>query len=149
MTTSPAAVTYVSFVSCETVCIALTLASLNDLEVKCGDVLNSYITSPVKYKIWTYLGPDHGEDEDKKAIIVRALYGLKSSGANFRAHLCECMAALEYKPCLSDPDIWLTAQHRGGIDSYSYIFCYVDDIMVIHHYSRPILDRIDKFMYLK
>ena len=72
MTTSPAAVTYVSIVSCETVCIALTLSSLNDLEVKCGDVLNAYITAPVKEKIWNYLGPEHGEDEGKKAIIVRA-----------------------------------------------------------------------------
>ena len=60
---------------------------------------------PVKEKIWTYLGPKHGDDEDKKAIILRALYGLKSSGAVFRAHLCGCLADLGYKPCLADPDI--------------------------------------------
>ena len=106
MTTEPAAVTYASVVSRETVCIALTLVALNDLEVKCGDVLNAYITAPVKEKIWTYLGPEHGNDEDKKAIIARALYGLKSSGAAFRAHLCECMAALGYKPCIAYPDLW-------------------------------------------
>ena len=94
MTTAPAAVTYASVVLLETVCIALTLAALNDLEVKCGDVLNAYITAPVKENIWTYLGPENGDDEGKNAIIVRALYGLKSSGAAFRAHLCECMAAL-------------------------------------------------------
>ena len=41
MTTAPAAVTYASVVSCETVRIALTLAALNGLEVKCGDVLNA------------------------------------------------------------------------------------------------------------
>ena len=57
MTTDPAAVNYASVVSRETVCIALALAALNDLEVKCGDVLNAYITAPVKEKIWTYLGP--------------------------------------------------------------------------------------------
>ena len=88
----------------ETVLIDLTLSALNDLEVKCGDVLNAYITAPVKEKIWTYLGPDHGDDEGNKAIIVRALYGLKSSGAAVRAHLCECMTALGYNPCLADPD---------------------------------------------
>ena len=88
MTTAPAAVTYASVVSRETVRIALTLADLNDLEVKCGDVLNSYITAPVKDKIWTYLVPNHGNDEVKKAIIVRDLYGLKSSRDSFRAHLC-------------------------------------------------------------
>ena len=117
--------------------------------MKCGDVLNAYITAPVKEKIWTYLGPEHGDDEVKKAIIARALYGLNSSGAAFHAHFCECMAALGYKPCLADPDIWLKKQNQDGIDYYSYILCYVDDTMVIHHDARPILDRIDKFMKLK
>ena len=98
MTTAPASVNYASVISRETVCIALAFDTLNDLEVKCGDVLNAYITAPVKEKIWTYLGPEHGDNEGKKAIIVRALYGLKPSGADFRTHICECMAALGYKP---------------------------------------------------
>ena len=59
------------------------------------------------------------------------------------------MAALVYKPCLTDPDLWLKSHNQDGIDYYSYILCYVDDIMVIHHDTRPILDRIDKFMKLK
>ena len=59
------------------------------------------------------------------------------------------MDALGYKPCLADPDIWLKSQNQDGIDYYSYILCYVDYIMVIHHYARPILDRIEKFMKLK
>ena len=149
MTTAPAAVTYASVVSRETFCIDLTLVALNGLEVKCGDFLNAYITASVKQKIWTYLGPKHGEDEVKKAIIVRALNGLKSSGSAFRAHLCECIAALGYKPCLEDPDLWLKSQNQDGIDYYSYILCYVDDIMVIHHDARPILDRIDNSLKLK
>ena len=149
MTTAPAAVTYASVVLRETVRIALTLAAFNDLAVKCGDVLNAYITAPVKVNIWTYLGPENGEYEGKKAIIVRVLYDLKPSVDAFRAHLCECMAALGYKPCLADPDIWLKAQNQDDIDYYSYILCYVDDIMVIHHDTRPILDRIEKLMKLK
>ena len=59
------------------------------------------------------------------------------------------MADLVYKKCLADPDLLLKAQHRDDIDYYSYILCYVDDIMVIHHDARPIIDRIDKFMKLK
>ena len=59
------------------------------------------------------------------------------------------MAALGYKPCLSDPDLWLKAQNQDGIDYYSYILCYVDDIMVVQYDARPILERIDKFMKLK
>jgi hypothetical protein len=39
-TEAPATITYASMVSCETVHLAVTIASLNDLEVKVGDVLN-------------------------------------------------------------------------------------------------------------
>ena len=105
MTKAPSAVTYASVVTRETVRIALTIAALNGLEVKCGDVLNAYITAPVTEKIWTTLGPEFGEEAGCTAIIVRALYGLKSSGAAFRAHLGECMRGLGYKPCLADPDL--------------------------------------------
>jgi hypothetical protein len=56
---------------------------LNDLEVKVRDVLNAYITAPVKEKVWTILGPEFGHDAGRSAIIVRALYGLKSAGAEF------------------------------------------------------------------
>ena len=82
-TKAPATITYASMVSRETVCLALTIVSLNDLKVKVGDVLNAYITAPVKEKVWTVLGPEFGHDAGKSAIIVCALYGLKSAGAAF------------------------------------------------------------------
>ena len=50
-TEAPATITYASVVSSETVRLALTIASLNDLEVKVGDVLNAYITTPVNEKV--------------------------------------------------------------------------------------------------
>jgi len=57
-----ATITYASVVSRETVRLALTIAALNDLEAKVGDVLNAYITAPVKEKVWTVLGPEFGPD---------------------------------------------------------------------------------------
>jgi hypothetical protein len=82
-TKAPATIAYASVVSHEIVFLALTIASLNDLEVKVGDVLNTYITAPVKEKVWTILGPEIGHDAGRSAIIVCALYGLKSAGAAF------------------------------------------------------------------
>jgi hypothetical protein len=63
--------------------LALTIAILNDIEVKVGDVLNAYITAPVKEKVWTVLGPEIGHDAGKSALIVHALHGFKSAGAAF------------------------------------------------------------------
>jgi hypothetical protein len=45
-TETPASITYASVVSREFVRIALTLAVLNDLEVKTADIKNSYLTAP-------------------------------------------------------------------------------------------------------
>jgi hypothetical protein len=83
LTKASATITYASVVSRETVRLALTFASLNDLEVKVGDVLNAYITAPVKKKVLSILGPKFGLDSGKSAVIVCALYGLKSAGAAF------------------------------------------------------------------
>jgi hypothetical protein len=82
-TKAPAAITFASMVSCETVHLALTIAYLNDLRVKVEDVLNAYITTLVKENVWTVLGPEFGHDTGKSAIIVCALYGLKSAVAAF------------------------------------------------------------------
>ena len=93
----PATITYASVVSRETVRIALMLAALNDLQVKVGDILNAYITAPVKEKVWTVLGPEFGPDAGKSAIIVRALYGVKSAGAAFCTHLASFMRQMGVK----------------------------------------------------
>jgi hypothetical protein len=82
-TKAPATITSTSVVSRETMRLALTIASLNDLKVEVGDVLNAYITTPVKEKVWTILRPEFGHDAGRSAIIVCALYGLKSADAAF------------------------------------------------------------------
>ena len=74
--------TYTNIVGRETVRIALTIAALNDLQVKVGDIMNAYVKAPYSKKIWTVLRKEFGKDQGKKTIIVRALYGLKSFGAD-------------------------------------------------------------------
>ena len=126
--------TYDSVVSRETFRIALTIAVLNELQVKCGNFLNAYIAAPIMELIWTTLGNKFGNDQGNMALVVSALYGLKSIGAVFRKHLGECMSGLGYKLCLADPDIWLKPEVRkNGVKCYSYIFCYVDDNLFLHH----------------
>ena len=78
MTNITATIMYDSVVSRETIGIALTIATLNDLEVKLGDILNVYVQALVTEKMWTMLGPEFGKDATKMEAIVRAVYGLKS-----------------------------------------------------------------------
>eukprot|EP00804_Cyclotella_cryptica_P019304 CCRYP_006183-RA/>CCRYP_006183-RA protein AED:0.20 eAED:0.20 QI:0/0/0/1/0/0/5/0/657 len=129
---------------------SLLVAALNDIDIWATDVLNAYITAPCREKIWTTLGKEFGDDCGKKAIVVRALYGLKSSGAAFRVHLAGCMQEMGYKLCPADPDLWLKEQtDRKGIWYYSYILCYVDDLLVVRYNPKRVMDRINSFLPLK
>ena len=56
MTETPKCMTYSSVVGREKVRIALTIAALNDLQVKVGNVMNAYVTALCSEKIWTVLG---------------------------------------------------------------------------------------------
>jgi hypothetical protein len=147
-TEAPAAITYASVVSCETVRIALLMAALNDLDVKVGDVLNAYITAPITEKVWTVLGPEFGIDAGKTAIIVRALYGLKSAGAEFCVHLASFMRQMGYTSCKANPNLWYKAETRptDNFRYYAYILCYIDNILCMHHDPMTILDRINGYM---
>lgn len=151
MVEAPAVMTYASVVSRETVRVALTVAALNDLEVKASDVQNAYLTAPCEEKIWTILGPEFGDDQGKSALIVRALYGLSSAGASFSRHIADCMRTLGYKPCKADPDLWMKAKTRpdDGVEYYAYVLLYVDDCLAIDHDATGALKELDYYFKMK
>jgi hypothetical protein len=55
---TPHAMTYASVVSRESVIIALTLAALNDLDVKMAEIENAYLTAPITEKVCTVCCPE-------------------------------------------------------------------------------------------
>jgi hypothetical protein len=71
-----------------------------------------YLASPITEKVWNLLGPEFGDDTGKRALIVRALYGLKSAGAAFMNFVAECMKHLGWNPCHDDRDLWKKAETR-------------------------------------
>ncbi|KAL7474898.1 hypothetical protein ACHAW6_000843, partial [Cyclotella cf. meneghiniana] len=120
------------------------------VDIWAADVLNAYITTPCHKKIWTTLGKEFGDDCVQTAIIVQALFGLKSSGAAFRTHLARCLREMGYCSCLTDPDLLLKEQTDWkGICYYAYILCFVDNLLVAHHNPKCIMDKIDSFLLLK
>jgi hypothetical protein len=98
--------------------------------------------------VYTICGPEFGlEDEGKFAVIVRAQYGLKSSGAAWRAHLAEHMVDIGFT---SDPDVWLRpAVKSDGTEYYEYVLIYTDDILAINQKPQEILDAVDQAFKLK
>ena len=92
------------------------------------DIGNAYLNAKTTEKLYTRAGPEFGADEGKLCIIVRALYGLKSSGAAYRKHFAGSLLKLGFESCYADADVW----RRPGIkrdDSkyYEYLLTYVDN----------------------
>ena len=106
MTETPATLTYSSVVSRDSVQIALTIAALNDLQVMSCDIQNAYLMADCREKIWTYTGPEFGSEQGSIMFVRKALYGLKSSGAAFQAHLAETLHDIGFRPTRADPDVW-------------------------------------------
>ena len=128
----PSALTYASVVSRDSVRIALTIAALNGLELLACDIQNAYLTADCREKIWTKAGPEFGSESGTIFLVKKALYGLKSAGAAFRALLAETLYDLGYVATKADPDVWLRpAVKSDGFEYYEIVLCYVDDILSI------------------
>ena len=73
---------YSSVVSRDLVRIMFLIAVLNDLNIKMCDIVNAYLNTETRERVWFTAGSEWGKSrEGCQVIIIRALYGLKSSGA--------------------------------------------------------------------
>jgi hypothetical protein len=87
--------------------LAFLIAGLNDLDVYAAYISNAYLHAPCREKIWTVAGKQFGSDSGCVMLIVRALYGLKSSGASWRAMLAQSLTEIGYESTRADPDVWI------------------------------------------
>ena len=103
---TPNTLTYASVVSRNSVRSALTIADLNGLDILSCDIKNAYLTAECLEKIWTCAGPDFGSESGTIMIVRMALYVLKSSSAEFCAHLDETLNGIGFLSNKADPDVW-------------------------------------------
>ena len=149
-TETPAAITYSTVVSRDSVRICLTIAALNNLEVLAANVENAYLTVPCREKVWIRGGPEFSHRQGKVLVIKKALYGLKSSGAAFQAFLAEKLDNIGFKSSIADPDVWLRATTKPtGEKYYEYMLVYVDDILCISHDACRPMNEIQASLKLK
>ena len=149
MTTPPATLTYASVVSRESVRIALTLASLNGMIVLTADIQNAYLHANCREKIYIVAGKEFGSNCGKTMIITKALYGLKSSGAAFRALLAEQLDAIGYTATRGDPDVWYRMVKNGDRKYYEYVLVYVDDLLVVSFDPQQTMDELSQTFKFK
>lgn len=149
-TDPPVESVYSSVVTRESVRIMFLIAALNGLEILGADVQNAYINAKTAEKVYTTAGPEFGSNQGRPVVIVRALYGLKSSGARWRDHLASILKGIGFQNSKADPDVWMRkAINSNGLKYYEYALCYVDDILVISHEPKGAMDNIGQYVKFK
>jgi hypothetical protein len=150
MTDPPPFLTYSTVVSRDSVRIGFLLAALNNLDLVSIDIGNAYLQANTKEKVYTIAGPEFGELQGQKVLIVRALYGLKSSGTAWHGHFAANLHDMNFQPSYADPDVWMrTAVKPNGDKYYEYILVYVDDLLILSHETSTIVNAIKKLYRLK
>ena len=108
------------------------------------DMMNAFIQAPTTEKYYIECGPEFGSETiGKKAVVTRALYGMKSSVGDFRNHLRDCMDHMGHKSCFADPDLWMRVSRLdNGIDYMEYVLLYVDNCLVVSQHLDETLGRL-------
>jgi hypothetical protein len=78
-------------------------------------------------------------------LSVRALYGLKSSGDSWHAHVAHTLSDMGFVPSPGNPDVWMRqAFNQMTKASYwEYLLVYVDDLLAIGMEPRVTLNIIE------
>jgi Reverse transcriptase (RNA-dependent DNA polymerase) len=97
VTNPPSTQTNASVVSRESVRIALLIAALNDMEVMSADVQGAYLNAPCHEKVCTICGMEFGSEFiGRIAVIVKELYGLKTSAFAWRENWSQTLRELGF-----------------------------------------------------
>ena len=136
LTEVPLSSVYSGVVSLKGVRLALFLSELNSLETWCTDIGNAYLEANTKEKVYIKAGPEFGKLKGHTLIIVKALYGLRTSGLRWHERLADCLTTMKFFPCKMEPDIWM----RDMDTYYEYIAVYVDDLLIVSKDPKLITD---------
>ena len=95
------------------------IAHKANLEILCGDIGNSYVNAYTNKKVYAIAGDEFGKAMTGSIlIIVRALYGLRTSYERWHAHLANTLRSFNFKPTRYNNHVWIR-QHEDS-DCYDY-----------------------------
>jgi hypothetical protein len=136
---------YSSVVSLRAMRILVFLSELNDLKLCAGDVGNAYLEAYTNEKVCFVAGREfenyaqHGH----LLVIVKALYGLKTSGARFHEKFADSMRQLGYLPSKADHDVWMKDCNLH----YDYVCTWVDDLLYAGKDPKSFFDSLETIGY--
>jgi hypothetical protein len=143
MTAPPKDSVYSGVVTLRSLRLCMLLAELNGLKVEAADVGNAYLEAYTKEKVYIVAGPEFGDRQGHILIIIKALYGLRTSGARFHEKFADTLTAMTFFPCFADPDVWM----KDCGTHYEYVCVYVDDLAVMMKEPQDFFDALKRRKY--
>ena len=67
----------------------------------------AYLEAYTKEKLYIIAGSEFGDCQGHVLVIIKALYGLRTSGARFHEKFADTLSAMGFLPCKADPDVWM------------------------------------------
>ena len=139
---------YSSTVKGVSVKLLQVIAHSASLDILCGDIGNAYVNAYTNEQVYAYAGSEFGAKEGYVIIIKKALYGLKTSGERWHAHLADTLRSIGFVPTRYDKDVWIRYNAEGG-ESYEYISTYVDDLMIVSRHPHQVMNVIKEIYIVK
>ena len=87
---------------------------------------NAFLNGWTKEKVLIIAGPEFGPElEERILIVVRSLYGLRTSAARYHEHFSNTLQSLGFSPTKADANFWIQDKENH----YKYLASYVDNIL--------------------
>ncbi|MGH3055959.1 MAG: reverse transcriptase domain-containing protein, partial [Gaiellaceae bacterium] len=110
-----------------------------------GDISNAYLNAQTNEKVYAIAGPEFGEYNGRIVLLLRALYGLKTSGNKWHMHFADSLRSIGFKSSVVDPNMWLKR-----VDTwYEYICTHTDDFIIASKSPKQIMDQLLKIYKIR
>jgi hypothetical protein len=117
--------TFSPTIRAESLRVLLAIGALEDLEIRQVDVVSAYPRAQLHATVYMRPPKALGAPEGTVLLLQKPLYGLKQSGREWYIEACRGLKTLGFRPCFSDPSIFVTE------DRSLIIGLYVDDMLVL------------------
>ena len=113
----------------------------------CGDVGNTFVTAQCLEKVYSRAGPEFGDCHDSIMVLMKALYGLRSSSRTFCGHFADFLRSMGFHSVHYDHDVWM--QMHEDSTGYDYICTHVDNFKIVARDPDRWLTQISGVFLLK
>ena len=140
LTDVPLESVYAGVVSLRGIRTCIFLAELNGMIPYATDISSAYLEAYTTERVCIRAGPEFGDLEGHLLIVIKALYGLRTSGKMFIELLADCLINLGFTRSRAEDSIFMKKSDDGKV--YEYVATYCDDLCIISKNPDRILHEL-------